>query len=280
MKREFKSSERSLIEIDDTYDAITSIADNGGVNNILGILRKEPPAGKNAGEELQSRQQGRNLRKHVPGRAKPNDPENIDDNDSIPTAMKPKRSRMLERLHELMEDEGVLHTGFDENGGSMLGSSLKRRNGMTESRRFVRYQARAARTIQARVRGMLVRREGGRVEEKPKERGRKERAKMYGGLQSVESASSNLTLTHSRRGVCSPQTNDKTDEVDNSSLNIGLEDSSIFGVDESIVNQNFNLLHNNTTKTKLNKNFNLLHNNTTKTISNKLVRLRNRVFRW
>ena len=29
-----------------------------------------------------------------------------------------------------------------KNGGSMLGSSLKRRNGMTESRRFVRYQAR------------------------------------------------------------------------------------------------------------------------------------------
>ena len=111
-----QKQQRSLIEIDDTYDAITSIADNGGVNNILGILRKEPPAGKNAGEELQSRQQGRNLRKHVPGRAKPNDPENIDDNDSIPTAMKPKRSRMLERLHELMEDEGVLHTGFDENG--------------------------------------------------------------------------------------------------------------------------------------------------------------------
>ena len=75
-------------------------------------------------------------------------------------------------------------------------------------------------------------------EDKEAERKRKkERAKMYGGFQSVESASPNLTLTHSRRGVCSPQTNEKTDDrVDNSSLNIGLEDSTVFEVDESIVN--------------------------------------------
>ena len=49
------------MEIDDTYDAITSIADNGGVNNILQYVREEPPAGKNAGKELQSRQQERNM---------------------------------------------------------------------------------------------------------------------------------------------------------------------------------------------------------------------------
>ena len=86
IEAQVQKHERSLIEIDDTYDAITSIADNGGVNNILGILRKEPPAGKMRGKSynLDNRSE---IYESMSRRAKPNDPENIDDNDSIPTAM-------------------------------------------------------------------------------------------------------------------------------------------------------------------------------------------------
>ena len=164
IEAQVQNQRRKLMEIDDTYDAITSIADNGGVNNILQYVREEPPAGKNAGKELQSRQQERNLRKLIPGMAKPINPDNIDDPQPSAPAMKPNRSKMIERLNELIEDEGVLHTGYDQENSSIFGSSLKRRSGMTESRRYVRWQARAARKIQARVRGMLARKVGGRVD--------------------------------------------------------------------------------------------------------------------
>jgi len=163
IEAQVQEARQKLLEFDDTYDAITSIADNGGVNNILQHVRDEPPAGKNAGEKLQSRQQQRNLRKIIPGMAKPDNPENIDSRELYAPAMKPKQSKMVERLNELMEDEGILHTAYDQENASILGSSLRRRSGMTESRRFVRWQARAARKIQARVRGMLTRKAGGRV---------------------------------------------------------------------------------------------------------------------
>ena len=162
-----ENQRRERLEQDDTYDAITSIAEGGGVVAILDDMLEVPPAGNEADLRLRNRQQGRNLRSLPTGTmTMPQDPENIDDLGSLQIpAVRPNRSKMVERLNELLEDEGVLHTGYVAQGGnSMFGSSLQRRPGATESKRYERNLNRSAKKIQARVRGMLSRLPGHRVD--------------------------------------------------------------------------------------------------------------------
>ena len=165
VEKYIEEQKRQRLELDDTYDAITSIAECGGVVAILDSVLDHPPAGREADAKLRSRQQERNLRGALTGTmTMPKDPGNIDEDSVGVPAMKPSRARMEERLNELLEDEGCLHTAYDTNGASaMFGSSLKRRPGATESRRFFRWQKRAAVRIQALMRGSLSRLPNSRV---------------------------------------------------------------------------------------------------------------------